>query len=267
VSVRWASGAFAIVPEWLLDAQVKDKNGTKPISDRAIRLFAVLARHADKDGTGATPSKRKLAERLGCSQSTLYLATQELIEVGAVKVKARTRANGDKGQTSNEYILQPIPDPPCDQSAAPPDDGSDAKNESPNEPEESKAIALLSREPPKLTKPQADRIVDRLAEECGVDPRSPRMRGTGVAAAQIRKHVAGTLETPLPSEAFVELVCQQISGRAALYRERMNGARLTPSALKEWWFDVPNVQPRGSPKRFGRGMTARDILNTAEEDR
>jgi hypothetical protein len=46
---------FGRVPTWLLDTAV---------SDRAIRLFALLTRYADRDGRGF-PGRRVLAQRLG----------------------------------------------------------------------------------------------------------------------------------------------------------------------------------------------------------
>lgn len=86
---------FATIPEWLLDA---------PVSDRAVRLFGLLVRYADRDGH-AHPSRRALADRLRCSTDSVDRAMRELIEMGVVEVRERHRDDGS--QTSNELILRP----------------------------------------------------------------------------------------------------------------------------------------------------------------
>jgi hypothetical protein len=93
---RRPSSPYARVPEWLLYAQV---------SDRAIRLFAILARHARSDGTGADPGRTRLARLLGCSLSTLDRARRELEAVGAIEVdRSRVTTWGD--QDTNLYRLR-----------------------------------------------------------------------------------------------------------------------------------------------------------------
>lgn len=71
---------FAIVDEWVLDL---------PVSDRAIRLYAVLVRYADHQTHKAFPSRRTLAERLRCSMKSVDRAVQELIEAGALSKEQR----------------------------------------------------------------------------------------------------------------------------------------------------------------------------------
>jgi hypothetical protein len=71
---------FAIIDEWLLDLD---------ISDRAVRLYAVLARYADSETHKAYPSRGTLAERLRCSKASVDRAAQELVDVGAMKKKQR----------------------------------------------------------------------------------------------------------------------------------------------------------------------------------
>lgn len=87
------TGPFTIVPEWLLASEV---------SDRAVRLYAVLGRHADTEGK-SFPSRRTLAKQLRCSVSSLDRAVEELGELGAVDISERFTRNGD--QTSNLYRL------------------------------------------------------------------------------------------------------------------------------------------------------------------
>lgn len=86
---------FATVPEWLLDAD---------LSDRAVRLYAVLVRHADRGGH-AHPSRRGLANRLRCSESSLDRAVKELVGCGALTVTNRPSHHGD--WDVNDYELRP----------------------------------------------------------------------------------------------------------------------------------------------------------------
>ena len=71
---------FAIIDEWLLDLD---------ISDRAVRLYAVLARYADSETHKAYPSRGTLAERLRCSKASVDRAAQELVDAGAMTKKQR----------------------------------------------------------------------------------------------------------------------------------------------------------------------------------
>jgi hypothetical protein len=86
---------FAMTPEWLLDSTV---------SDKALRLYAVLARYADKEHH-AHPSRRKLAERMHCSPDSVDRVLKELQMAGAIEVDNRFDEDGH--QTSNDYILRP----------------------------------------------------------------------------------------------------------------------------------------------------------------
>ena len=71
---------FAIIDEWVLDLD---------ISDRAIRLYAVLNRYADKDTNKAFPSRQTLADRLRCSPKSVDRALDELIQFGLLKKRQR----------------------------------------------------------------------------------------------------------------------------------------------------------------------------------
>ncbi len=85
---------FAIVPEWLLDAD---------ISDGAVRLYAVLLRFGQSSGA-RMPSRSTLARRLRKkSTDTVDRAMRELVELGAVVVQNRF----DGGQRlTNRYLVR-----------------------------------------------------------------------------------------------------------------------------------------------------------------
>ncbi len=89
------TGPFSLIPEWVLDSGV---------SDRAVRLYCVLARYADKDGE-AWPSRGLLAERLKCSRDSVDRAVRELVDVGALHREHRTR-NG--AHTSNLWTIMRV---------------------------------------------------------------------------------------------------------------------------------------------------------------
>lgn len=75
---------FAIIDEWLLDL---------PISDRAIRLYAILARYADNETHKAFPSRATLADRLHCSLASVDRASTELVKNGAMSKTFRANSS------------------------------------------------------------------------------------------------------------------------------------------------------------------------------
>jgi len=75
---------FAIIDDWILDLN---------ISDRAIRLYAILSRYADNETHKAYPSRVTLSKRLRCSPSSVDRATRELIEAGALDKKQRLNSS------------------------------------------------------------------------------------------------------------------------------------------------------------------------------
>lgn len=75
---------FAIIDDWILDLKV---------SDRAIRLYAILSRYADNETHKAYPSRVTLSKRLRCSPSSVDRATRELVEAGALDKKQRLNSS------------------------------------------------------------------------------------------------------------------------------------------------------------------------------
>lgn len=75
---------FAIIDEWLLDL---------PISDRAVRLYAILARYADNETHKAFPSRATLADRLNCSLASVDRAATELVTAGAMSKRLRANSS------------------------------------------------------------------------------------------------------------------------------------------------------------------------------
>ena len=85
---------FAIVPEWVLDAE---------ISDAALRLYAVLLRYGQSSGH-RMPGRRLLASRLHKrSRYSVDRALKELVGIGAVVVQRRCRG---PVSLTNRYVVR-----------------------------------------------------------------------------------------------------------------------------------------------------------------
>lgn len=81
--VRYAGPKFALIPEWVLFAD---------ISDRAVRLYGVLLRFADHQTREAWPTRRRLAERVRVKdRRSVDKALGELMRIGALKMYPRWR--------------------------------------------------------------------------------------------------------------------------------------------------------------------------------
>lgn len=88
---------FAVLPETVLYA---------PISDRAVRVYAVLQRHTNMEA-GAIPGRKRLAKMCnGCSLSSLDRAIRELIAHHLLRIEHRYR-DGTRELTSSRYHLLP----------------------------------------------------------------------------------------------------------------------------------------------------------------
>lgn len=75
------------------------------ISDRAVRVYAILARYADSETLQAFPSRETLAKRAGCNAKAITRAVDELVAIGAV-IKQH-RKSGETYQ-SNLYTLRRV---------------------------------------------------------------------------------------------------------------------------------------------------------------
>lgn len=84
---------FAVVPEWILYAD---------ISSQAVRLYGVLARHADQHTGKAEPGRKRLATLMRVSASTIDRARQELVDIGALQENLNHRGGR---RTVNTYTL------------------------------------------------------------------------------------------------------------------------------------------------------------------
>lgn len=93
-----ADNFFTIIPEWILYSDV---------SPQAIRLYGVLRRYADRDGS-CFPSRKRLASDLRVeSTKPVDKALKELQTIGAITIEHRYTDNGDL--QSNLYTVLSVP--------------------------------------------------------------------------------------------------------------------------------------------------------------
>jgi hypothetical protein len=89
-------GRLAVIPEWVLDADV---------SDRAIRLYGLLACYRQSSGS-RMPSLSTLARRLRTHEAAeVDVALHELAAVGAVRIQVRTFG---RGRLISSYELRTV---------------------------------------------------------------------------------------------------------------------------------------------------------------
>lgn len=91
---------FGIVPRDLLRSEA---------SDKAVRLFAHLWDHADREEHQTTIRLAVLADEMRCSVDSVRRAMRELEEIGAVNRVEEIRP--DQSQAANTYSLSSIPPP------------------------------------------------------------------------------------------------------------------------------------------------------------
>ncbi len=95
-------GPFEMVPHWLLERH--------DLSAHALRLWLVLRKHGDETKT-SFPGRKRLADMLGVSKSTVSRAKDELRDAGAMCYRQRNSDDGD--WASNEYHLHWVSDCEC----------------------------------------------------------------------------------------------------------------------------------------------------------
>lgn len=283
-TLAWGRGhvRHGRVPEWLLDSDA---------SDRAVRLYALLATYADRDGR-SFPGRKKIMDRLGCRLTAYKAAVADLVRVGALNVSERRRDDGSR--TTNGWTLHW--DAPGLAAASATGDGrvggrgmvADAPGSRARDPlmleleknpeletSAADAATATAEGPPKLTKIEGrDLAFDALAEVCGVDPQGNRAREVGIALNGSKRHgLALGIRTlawreldddraVIPGEPFERWLAATIRERGRDYRAGMGAAMLTPLALAKWWTDLDSATQRDPARR-----AAEEATRLAEEGR
>jgi hypothetical protein len=182
---------FGIIPEWLLYSSV---------SGAAIKLYGILARHADNNGHGAFPSVSRLASLASLSTRTVQRRLEELVTIGAIEQGTRFAKSGK--QSTNRYRL--IHTVPLEQLSLLIDTETERK-----------------KKPPEIRR--ADPMWQVLEEMFGTPPKNARYRsGWGVAVTELREQGA----TP------AQIRTRVLEGRQAM---GFQWAVSTPAALAKHW--------------------------------
>lgn len=201
--VKWAQ-----VPEWVICAD---------ISDRAVRLYAMLSRRANDDRR-AFPSRRYLAKNIRCSVKSVDRALEELVKIGAVTKEQQFK--GDR-QTVNLYTLRAMVWSPVtrggDTPVAGEGDTGDAQNESHRNESHKNTFAAA----PRQRKP--DPLWDTMLAVCGIDGSTLTKTGRGQVNAAL-KELREIGATPA-----------DIDSKAKAYRKTWPDVSLTPTALVKHW--------------------------------
>ena len=199
---------WAQVPEWVIVAN---------ISDRAVRLYALLARRANAENV-AFPSRAYLAQSMNCSLKSVDRALGELLAIGAV---TRQSQFVDSRQTVNLYTVRAMAGSPVtregDTGDAPEGDTGDAQKQS------------HRKQSHRTSSAKKDELFEAIAEACGIrlDALTRSARGQLNAACKELRDIGATPE--------------QVAGKAKAYRKRYDGAALTPSALTKHWASLEDA--------------------------
>lgn len=220
---------FAQIPQWIIQAD---------ISSHAVRLWAALDRFAGLPH-GAIPSRRTLAEEwLHTSLDTVDRAKAELIEIGALTVEDRP------GHTS-EYILEDRPTLGTDAEGTL-GTGAQRKRARPERASLSSGNGVSLR---KSAGAERSALWDALVEATGI---TPEAHGERTRFGMSVKELLDLGATP-----------EEVSRRAVAFTERYPGATLTDRAIVNRWGELNGEAVRGEVRRFGRGVTSKQISEIA----
>ena len=203
--VRWAQ-----VPEWVIVA---------PISDRAVRLYGLLARRANSDSQ-AFPSRRYLATNMHCSSKSVDRAMDELLEIGAV---TKERQFQDSRQTVNLYTLRAMRGTRVSRGGDTGDEGEGDTGVAQNESHKNESHRSSLAAPPQKSSTKKDELFEAVARACSIDWRNLTPSGRG------------PLNKAVKELRDIGVTADQVGGRAAAYKKQYPDAALTPMALTKHW--------------------------------
>jgi predicted transcriptional regulator len=225
---------FAQVPHWVLEL---------PLSDKAVRLYAILSKYADNADRTSYPGRGTLAKLMRCHRTSVDRAVQELIDAGCITKQVRYK----EGRfTSSLYTVKRIPPSSTDEGsrthATTPSSTHATTSSHPCdielEPQNIEPEELVAAAPPEKSA-KKDELFEAVAAACGIDWTNLTKTGRGPLNKAVSE-LRGVGATP-----------DQVSARAQAYRRTYPDAPLTPMALtKHWAALVParQVQVNTRPK-------------------
>lgn len=204
--LRTDTGPFAMVPAWVLEHP--------ELGDRAVRVYAALARFADNDTGSSWPSRATLAERCGgCSVDSVDRALRQLRDLGAITVERRRTAEGDPD--TSLYTIRRLPPDGLGVAAPVRPPGRDPAAGGGRE------AAALTR--PTGTRPRArDEVWDALVAVWGEPTTDAAKRARGKVVRDLRRN--GLIDGG------------ELERRGRLARQRWTEA--TPNVLLTRWDDL-----------------------------
>jgi predicted transcriptional regulator len=88
---------FAQIPHWVLEL---------PLTDKAVRLYAILSKYADNEDRTSYPGRGTLAKLMRCHRTSVDRAVEELMAAGCISKQRRVV---DGRYTSSLYTVHRIP--------------------------------------------------------------------------------------------------------------------------------------------------------------
>jgi hypothetical protein len=240
----------------------------------ALAIYVTLTEAANRAGgvrareEGFAATRPDIAASAGISVDTLDRYVSELVKIGLVGVHRR-RVDG-VNLPNRWALLEPGPVPPVAAPVRPGGGRAGAAQERKEEsygkkgttspPGAAPATAVDSGPPPVALIDRRNLPLDALLEVCGVDPASPRVgqavaalngsaRGSQVGIRDLfwreacrwaaehdqEDRLADLREDP---ERFAVALERAIRRKAQLYRQKLRGATMSPTALRDWWLDL-----------------------------
>lgn len=289
-TVRWGSTVwqfgFTMIPnKVMLEA---------PLSPTAFRVYVLLLHFAHRPND-EWPGQEGLARAAQCSERTIRDSVRELEKEGLLRTRRRglgktnvyvlltprAGAAQNDGSRPADSAGQELSDSAAPSMQLKKTTKKGEANASPSETAES-AGELVRRtlgldNPPAVYKVgKVYPALNALTQACGVPDGSPRVRHA-VAALNGTKTIPGIRHLlwrelvkwaeengRLPDLAewgpmrFSEALVNQIPHRAALYRQKRPTWELTPTALRDWWMEVPLLATKGP----GSGGVTSDELGS-----
>jgi hypothetical protein len=223
---------FAQIPHWVLEL---------PLSDKAIRLYAVLSKYADNADRTSYPGRGTLARLMGCHRTSVDRAVQELIEAGCITKQVRFK---EGRYTSSLYTVRRIPPSSTDggsRTHATTPRSADATTSSHPcdielEPLNVEPEELLADKPPESSTRKKDTLFETVAEVCGI------------STGNLTRSSRGQLNKAVKELREINATDEQVRLKAKAYKRQYQNAALTPMALVKHWssFAVVEKQQRKS---------------------
>lgn len=221
---------FAQVPHWVLEL---------PLSDKAIRLYAILSKYADNSDGTSYPGRGTLAKYMRCHRSSVDRAVEELIEAGCITKQVRYR----EGRfTSSLYTVIRIPPSRTDEGSRTHDATPRRTDETTSshpcdielEPQNVEPEELLADKPPESSTKKKDQTFETLAEVCGI------------SLTGLTRSARGQLNKAAKELREVNATPDLIRAKAKAYKAQYPNATLTPTALVKHWASFAEAEAKAS---------------------